>query len=96
MAPRNYLENVARLISGSESIESLESCHPLLRLGLGCRCLAEKTAVKVIKAVLADITGSNDGYRSKACDMLAMLLITNEHNNIRYSPSILEQLISFL
>lgn len=95
VAPRNYLENVTRLISGSESIESLESCHPLLRLGLGCRCLAEKTAVKVIKAVLADITGSNNGYRSKACDMLAMLLITNEHNNIRYSPSILEQLISF-
>lgn len=95
VAPHSYLENVARLISGSESIESLESCRKVLRLGLGCRCLAERTAVKVIKAVLADITGSNDRYRSKACDMLAMLLITNEHNNIRYSPTILEQLISF-
>lgn len=95
VSPRSYLENVARLVSGSENIESLESCQKLLRLGLGCRCLAERTAVKVIKAVLADITGSNDVYRSKACDMLAMLLITNEHNNIRYSPSILEHLISF-
>lgn len=95
VSPRSYLENIVRVVSGSENIESLESCQMLLRLGLGCRCLAERTAVKVIKAVLADITGSNDGYRSKACDMLAMLLITNEHNNIRYSSNILEQLISF-
>ncbi|TNJ30736.1 hypothetical protein GMRT_16141 [Giardia muris] len=87
-APAAYVEN-------AEAVLPSKAHDGRLRYSLGCRCLAERTSVRSINAVLADVTGWNEGHRAKACDMLSVLLLLSEQNIIRFSSKIIENLIPF-
>lgn len=66
------------------------------RLPLGVRILSQKTAAKLMKATLADLTGWNEENRLRACSLLVTMLVLCENYVVRFTSDIVDAVLPFL